>query len=84
MHDDVCLLRQLVPIVCLVRLAIIPIVISNPIFHELFREGLLTVQLDLLVQGLDRLFYALSGLQGPPIYDWHDQLAWRSLLIRRD
>ena len=49
MHDDVCLLRQLVPIVCLVRLAIIPIVISNPIFHELFREGLLADKLDLLV-----------------------------------
>ena len=67
MHYHVCLLCQLLPVVCLVRLAIIPIVIGYPILHELLGEGLLTIQLDLLMQGLDGLFYALGGLQGPSI-----------------
>jgi hypothetical protein len=83
MHYHVCLLSQLLPIVCLVRLAIIPIVIGNPILHELLGEGLLTIQLDLLMQVLNGLFYALSGLQSPSIDGRSNQLAWR-LLVGRD
>ena len=83
MHYHVCLLCQLLPVVCLVRLAIIPIVIGNPILHELLGEGLLTIQLDLLMQGLNGLFYALSGLQCPPIDGRCYQLAW-GLLVGGD
>lgn len=80
MHFHVCLLGQLLTIVCLVRLAIIPIVIGNPILHELLRQGLLTIQLYLLMQGLNGLLYALSGLQGPPVDCRCYQLAWDLLV----
>ena len=80
MHYHVCLLCQLLTIVCLVRLAIIPIVIGNPILHELLRQRLLTIQLYLLMQGLDGLLYALGGLQGPPDDGRRYQLAWDLLV----
>ena len=80
MHYNVCLLCQLLPIVCLIRLAIIPIVIGDPILHELLRQGLLTIQLDLLMQSLDRLIYALGGLQGPSVDGRRYQLAWDLLV----